>query len=127
MRAHGIADFPDPNADGDIQLNTEPGSDLDMDDPTFKAADGACKSLLPNSGGKPSAEVKEANIKYAACMRGHGIKDFPDPNADGVLQLQSTPGSDLDPTDPTFKAADEACKKYLPNGGAGQSLNSNDG
>ncbi|MFT4085363.1 MAG: hypothetical protein QM638_22510 [Nocardioides sp.] len=126
MRAHGVTDFPDPNADGEIQLDTEPGSDLEASNPTFKAADAACKSLLPNQGKQP-AHLKEDNLKYARCMRAHGVTDFPDPAADGTLQLKSTPGGDLDPTNPTFKSANAACKSYLPHGGEGSSLNSTDG
>lgn len=126
MRAHGIKDFPDPTADGDIQLQAGPGSDLDMNNPTFKAADDACKSLMPN-GGEPPAGLKQASLKYATCMREHGVKDFPDPHPDGTLQLQSEPGSDLDPSNPTFKAADQACQHYLPQGKGGSSLQSKAG
>lgn len=122
MRSHGVKDFPDPNADGDIQLNAAPGSDLDMNNSTFKAADAACKSLRPT--GKQPAGLKDANLKYATCMRSHGVTDFPDPAPDGSLQLKTEPGGDLDPNNPTFKSADQACKKYLPSGGQGGSVNS---
>jgi len=126
MRSHGVTDFPDPDASGEIQLDAGPGSDLSPDNPTFKAADEACKPLLPEGSGEPPAGIKEANIKYAACMRENGVTDFPDPQPDGTLQLQSNPGGDLDPKNPTFKAADEACKQYLPDGGQGGSLSSVD-
>jgi hypothetical protein len=49
-------------------------------------------------------------LKYATCMRAHGVSDFPDPKPDGSTQIQPTPGSDLDPNNPRFKAVD-ACKK----------------
>jgi hypothetical protein len=42
-------------------------------------------------------------------MRDHGIKDYPDPNAQGGIQISMSPGSDLDPNSPLFKAADRAC------------------
>jgi len=121
MREHGLADFPDPNEDGGLMLDFEPGSDLDPNNPTYQAADAACKPLLPNAG-KPPAGMKEAALKYSACMREHGIADFPDPAADGSLQLQSSPGSDLDPDNPTFQSANEACKHLLPGGGEGGSF-----
>lgn len=49
MRDHGVTNFPDPNENGGIQIN---GDALGMspDDPTFKAADAACQSLM---GSKP--------------------------------------------------------------------------
>ena len=121
MRAHGIEDFPDPDAHGNLGLNGGPGSDLDPNNPAFKAADAACKSLLPPPQA-PRPGMRAQNLNYAKCMRQHGISDFPDPKPDGSLQIQATPGSDLDPNNPQFKAANEACKKYQPGGGAGGSL-----
>ncbi len=120
MRAHGISDFPDPAADGSLKLGAQPGSDIDPKNPRYQAADKACKSLLP----PPSApkNLKAQNLKYAKCMRAHGISDFPDPKADGSLQIPASSGSDIDPNNPRFKAANDACKKYQPGGGAGGDL-----
>lgn len=124
MRGHGIKDFPDPGSNGEIALDANgPGSDLDPNNSQYKAANTACKSLLPPQQAKP-AGLKEANLKYAKCMRGQGISDFPDPKADGTLQIQVEPGSDLDPDNPRYKAADKACKHYQLNGGAGSSVTS---
>jgi hypothetical protein len=122
MRAHGISDFPDPDAHGNLGLNAQPGSDLDPNNPAYKAANSACKSLLPAPQAPPQ-NLKAQNLKYARCMRAHGIADFPDPKPDGTLQIQASPGSDLDPNNPQYKAAHDACKKYMPGGGAGGSLN----
>lgn len=49
-------------------------------------------------------------LKFTACMRSHGILNFPDPtvNADGV---SVDPGS-LDLRSPQFRAAQQACQKY---------------
>jgi hypothetical protein len=53
MRAHGIADFPDPQSvpGGGIRmtLRATPGSDLDPNSPLFDAAQKACQSLMPGS------------------------------------------------------------------------------
>ena len=59
---------------------------------------------------------------YAKCMRGHGIKDFPDPvpNPGGQgasFQTNGGPGSDLNHNDPRFQAADQACQPLLPQPG----------
>ncbi len=45
MRAHGIADFPDPTSSGGIQVQATPGSDLGPDNPRFAAAQRACSSI----------------------------------------------------------------------------------
>jgi hypothetical protein len=120
MRAHGISDFPDPNSSGDIALNAQPGSDIDPNNPKYQAADRTCKPLMPDSGPPASPEkIKDANLKYARCMRSHGISDFPDPRPDGTLQVQNQPGGDLDANNPQYKKADDACKQHLLGGGAG--------
>jgi hypothetical protein len=123
MRGHGITDFPDPDAHGDLSLDPKPGSDLDPNNPAYKAANSACTSLLPPRKAPPK-DLKAKNLAYARCMRAHGISDFPDPDPDGNLQIHPTPGSDLDANNPQFKAANEVCKHYLPGGGAGAGLNS---
>jgi len=45
-------------------------------------------------------------------MRSHGVPNFPDPNAQGVMQ-----GNGLDTGSSTFQAAAKGCQHLLPNGG----------
>jgi hypothetical protein len=117
MRAHGIKDFPDPGSNGAINLNGSPGSDLNQNNPRYQAADQACKSLLPPGQTGSSGQLKTANLNYAKCMRAHGISDFPDPSADGSLAVNPSPGSDLNPSNPQYQKADNACKHYQLGGG----------
>src|ERR1700677_2378264 len=42
MRAHGVADFPDPNAQGQTLISGGPNSDLNPNNPTFEKAMKAC-------------------------------------------------------------------------------------
>jgi len=58
-------------------------------------------------------------MKYAECMRAHGVPDFPDPVNGGFEINNTTPGSDLDPSSSRFVAADAACKALSPEGHAG--------
>jgi hypothetical protein len=124
MRAHGVTNFPDPKSTGELVLEAHPGNGLDMNDPTFKSADQACKSLLPQVSPAQLAKQKDSALKYSKCMRDHGVKDFPDPNADGGLQIRVQPGSDLSPDSPVFKAADAACQHFMgdPHGGGGTNI-----
>ena len=127
MRAHGISDFPDPSSQGGIALNGGPGSDLNPSSPQYQAADKACKPLLPPQKTMNPAQQAAARaqaLKYAQCMRAHGISDFPDPNSQGGIALQPKPGGDLDPNNPQFQAANKACQHYQP-GGKGGSLSTN--
>jgi hypothetical protein len=117
MRAHGISDFPDPNPQGGLELNAGSGTGLDPKSPRFKAAWSACRPLLPAQQAMSPAQqaaAKAQALKYAQCMRAHGISDFPDPNSQGQLQIQAQPGSDLNPNNPRFQAANKACEHDLP-------------
>lgn len=114
MRKHGVTNFPDPNSQGEIQFGSDTG--IDPNSPTFKAARSACEKLLPN-GGQPTpaqqAQRQQQLLAFSKCMRAHGIKDFPDPS-NGGLQLHSGEGSDLNPNNSQFRAAQQACQGKLP-------------
>jgi hypothetical protein len=111
MRKHGVPNFPDPKATGH-------GYGLTIDDsmansPQFKNAQQVCKKLLPN-GGRPSAQeqakqLQEA-LRYASCIRAHGMPDYPDPKAmsDGGIEMGEAPDS------PQFKIAQKACQQLAP-------------
>jgi hypothetical protein len=114
MRKHGVTNFPDPNGQGVITFGS--GTGIDPNSPAFQSARTTCQKLLPN-GGQPTpaqqAQQQKQLLALSACMRAHGIKDFPDPSGGG-LQLRGGPGSDLDPSNPTFQKAQQACQKDLP-------------
>lgn len=119
MRKHGIANFPDPNSQGVISIQS--GMGIDPGSPAFRSARSTCQKLLPN-GGQPTpaqmAQQQQKLLEFSTCMRSHGVKDFPDPSNSG-LRLSVHPGSDLDPSNPTFRSAQQACQKYMPfKGGA---------
>ncbi len=62
-----------------------------------------------------SKDFKQAALEFARCMRQHGV-DMPDPKFSGNAIMQNGP-TGVKPDDPKFKAAQQACQKYLPNGG----------
>ena len=117
MRSHGVADFPDPTpvpgGGAGFRINAGPGSDLNQDNPRFIAADQACQSLLPGGGQAPplSAQKLAAEVKWAQCMRAHGLPGFPDPNAQGAFD-----SSRFDDSSPAFQTANKACKALEPTG-----------
>jgi hypothetical protein len=119
MRKHGVTNFPDPNSQGVITIHS--GMGIDPGSPAFTSARTACDKLLPN-GGQPTpaqiAQRQQQMLQFSACMRSHGIKDFPDPS-NGGLRISVHPGSDLDPNNPTFQKAQQACQKYAPFKGGG--------
>jgi len=56
-----------------------------------------------------------ALVRYAQCMRGHDINML-DPTPQGYLNLGPVPGitSDFGRSSPQFRAADRACRSFLP-------------
>jgi len=88
MRHNGVSDFPDPNGSGKLTIDAVAnGSSVDTNAPAFKQALGACKHLEPVgfTGSKRSPRLRQAALKFAQCIREHGVKDFPDPLPDGPL------------------------------------------
>jgi hypothetical protein len=119
MRKHGVANFPDPNGQGVISIRS--GEGIDPGSPAFRSARTTCDKLLPNGGQPTPAQIAQQQQKllaFSACMRAHGIKDFPDPS-NGGLRIHVQPGSDIDPGNPTFQKAQQACKGNLPFKGGG--------
>jgi hypothetical protein len=125
MRQQGI-DFPDPDSQGRILIQAGPGSNLNPDSPQFKTAQKACQKYQPRpSGNFDRANVQKmeaAALKYAQCMRAHGV-NFPDPKFQEGGAKMTFGGPGMNPNDPNFKAAAEACSRLMPGpkGGPGGS------
>jgi hypothetical protein len=119
MRSHGIHDFPDPTTSpgggASIETHGGPGSDLGGNNPAFKAAQRSCHSLLPGGSQTPAASADKiaAEVKWAHCMRAHGLPSFPDPNGQGALD-----SSRFDESTPAFASASKACESLTHAAGA---------
>jgi hypothetical protein len=119
MRQHGqhVPD-PDPNS-GDVALTPPAAANRSE----WEAATRACRQLLPGGGvpAAPNPQELEGLRSYAACMREHGIEmTDPDPST-GKSQFGgrlANASKDQIFNDPTYKAADVACKDRLAGGGA---------
>jgi hypothetical protein len=74
-------------------------------------ADSATSTTTANAG--EDVDPAQAARNYGRCMRQHGI-DLPDPqvDADGGLDMEIPRSVNRDA--PKFKAADQACGRYLP-------------
>jgi hypothetical protein len=75
-------------------------------------------SEAASSGGAESPAVASDFLKFATCMRSHGVPNFPDPTSGRGIQI--TPGSGIDPASPAFQSAQSQCQKLLPGGGPGK-------
>ena len=123
MRENGVEDFEDPvvDEDGRIQIGFggggEPPSEAEQQE--MQDAMQECQELLPRGEGpgeiseEDQAAMQDALLDYARCMRDHGI-DMPDPefSGDGGGSFVRI-GEGVDPNDPDFRAADEACRPII--------------
>jgi hypothetical protein len=117
MRSHGVKDFPDPqtHAGGGISLTIKKGANtLSPDSPVFKAAQSACRKYAPNGGKGPqlSPAQQQQFLRYAQCIRTHGVPNFPDPDFSGGGVRMKFVG--VGPGSPGFDRAQRACQSLLP-------------
>jgi len=112
MRSHGVADFPDPNASGGIQISgSGAGGDLNPNSPTFSAAQSACQKYFPAGNPSPQqqADAQAHALAFAACMRKNGVPNYPDPQFLSGGRVIEKVGPGVDPGSPTFQAAQQKC------------------
>jgi hypothetical protein len=130
MRSHGVANFPDPKVSTNgnevkVAIGVNPSI---TGNPQFKSAQQACSKLLggggPGSGPNHQISPQEQSqyLKAAACIRSHGIPNFPDPTfSGGGVHIEH---QGLNESSPAFKAAVHACESLIPggvHGGSGSS------
>ncbi|HEX2275226.1 MAG TPA: hypothetical protein VHG90_15265, partial [Acidimicrobiales bacterium] len=130
MREHGV-DMPDPTFEdnGMVKFEARQGGGGEVEqagelDATFGEAERACRHHLAGvmgngPDGKPDAELQDRALKFARCMREHGVANFPDPDLSegGMVKIG---GEGLDPSSPTFQEAQKACQSIMGTGpGAG--------
>jgi hypothetical protein len=112
MREHGI-DMPDPKMDeGGLQISLPRGVTPEKAEKAQKACAHLMESAIPE-GEKPSAEDYDQMVKFAQCMREHGI-DMPDPKPGEPMRIKMQGGSKE-----KMDAAHEACKEHAPGGKGG--------
>ncbi len=77
------------------------------------AASSTASSGSPSAGsvGPGSPGFMAQLLKYSACMREHGVPNFPDPTASGGIPVPAGQ------TSPASVAAQARCHKLLPGGG----------
>ena len=77
-------------------------------------ADSATSTTSPGGG-----DSTQADLARARCLRQHGI-NVPDPKVDANGRTEWQLPEGVGPDDPKFKAANQACRQYRPNGGQAQ-------
>jgi hypothetical protein len=116
MRAHGVPGFKDPTLKRSaLGVGVSQGVSASVaQSPAFNSADHACQKLLPPGSQGPTNQPVTAaqhaqTLKFAACVRAHGVANMPDPAANGVFDLPPA----INQNAPTFQSAIRRC---IPNG-----------
>jgi hypothetical protein len=134
VRSHGIANFPDPPSGGGLAKAS--AQQLGVSSSRLQAAQRACQHLIPATGGTiqqqeqqcfpnsdcPPDVVREllnVMLRFARCMRTHGVPNFPDPTTDSQGQPffnGSAHGiSDSMSHSPSFIAKLDECQRQVGN------------
>jgi hypothetical protein len=117
IREHGVPHFPDPDAKGDFVFG------IDVSPAVWQRAVDACKDLEPPGAlsGRRSPRQQSAALRFAACMRENGVKDFPDPaNGDPLVDTTRIPSSDRPGGMTILNAAMHTCGAVLGLAAGGQ-------
>lgn len=82
---------------------------------TLGTGSGGSGGSTGSGRGQASVRIAGANrqqaLKYAQCMRSHGLPSFPDPSSNGSFSFSGSPKAMAG-----FQTADQACRKLLPAG-----------
>jgi hypothetical protein len=73
---------------------------------------GGVTSSSASGASSPGRSASAGPLALARCMRAHGIHDFPDPSGHGEFDLNGE--GDLNPDNPTYRAAARACGSSGP-------------
>jgi hypothetical protein len=112
MQSHGDPSFPDPakNPFGGYWFADKPT----MSGPVFSTAQKACKKLQVNLDLSAGEQHTAANqlLRFATCMRAHGVPNFPDPNVGASGAGFAIPNG-TDVHSQQWQSGQRACQSYL--------------
>jgi len=117
IRAHGVSDFPDPNANNDFQYG------VSVSPAVWTRAVDACKDLQPPGtlSAKRTPKQQSASLRFAQCIRDNGVKDFPDPvNGEPLVDTTKIPSSNQPGGMAILNAAMKKCGGVLDLAAGGQ-------
>lgn len=88
------------------------------------ATTGTGASTSAGGGTDDGTTDRDQAVRFAECMRSHGVTAFPDPDGSGQLTLDGIAnGSSIDPSSAAFTDALAACKDLEPAGFTGHERN----
>ena len=117
MRSRGVPNFPDPPPSFNGKFPGSSPQQLGVSVSRLRAVTGACQNLLPAVQGPAplTAQDQRDYLRAAACMRSHGITNFPDPVFSGGTVHFPIPSS-IDASSTSFTQARQTCERLIPAG-----------
>jgi len=116
MRAHGVLNFPDPNSSGAFPKIS--AQQLGVSSTIFQTAQTECRYLLPNGGSGPSQtqvrQILNGMLKFAQCMRSHGVSNWPDPVVDAGGNPEFYLDGRVDQDSPQIQSKIHGCLHWIP-------------
>ncbi len=117
MRTHGVPSFADPKisvSSTRLIMQNPQMTPTEVASPAYQSATTICAKYLPQqpqgtaiTGG---SNTEARAVRFAGCMRAHGVPHFPDPTPGGSFKL----GPQINPQAPAFTAAMADCRKLRP-------------
>ena len=117
MRTNGVPHFPDPDAKSNYNFG------VDVSKAVFTKAVDACKAVEPPGALSSTRTPKQqsASLRFAQCVREHGVKDFPDPaNGQPLIDTTKIPSSNKPGGMTILNAATHKCGGILELSAGGQ-------
>jgi hypothetical protein len=109
-RAHGMPNLPDPQIDASGKAIFPSG--LNIPEQTRQGCQSLYDRLVPNAQDQPLTQAQlAALLRFARCMRSHGIADWPDPRKDGSFVPDARISQSLKST---FRSQLMTCEHFNP-------------
>lgn len=117
LRANGVPHFPDPDPSGESNFG------IDVSPKVFTKAVNACKALKPPGAlsAKRTPKEQAASLRFAQCVREHGVKDFPDSvSGEPLIDTTRIPSANKPGGMDILNAATQKCGYILKFSAGGQ-------
>ncbi|RCG25443.1 hypothetical protein DQ384_31790 [Sphaerisporangium album] len=115
VRSHGMPNIPDPVVEPRTGKVGFPDGVGKPGQSVMKACQSIVDRLPPSAKGRTVSAADLAKLRQLSrCMREHGLRDWPDPTADGEIPL---PKRLIDLGKRGIRTQLEACRQYFPKDG----------
>lgn len=121
MRDNGVPGFPDPDASGQLTIDSIANdTNIDTSSTGFEQALTACRELQPAgfTGYQRTDDQQAAALAFAQCVRDNGLTDFPDPGpSDPLIDTTRIPSANQPGGMDKLNAALDGCEHLMGDAG----------